>query len=113
MICMNALFFCDWWGPKELEKMHIFISNESINFNDQKELDNTQLLDDPSYLMIASYSMIASYLMIPSYLMIKGMWDFLGKLPADLPKIVVEHLFYHSLRCFLSDPGPIIVYSCQ
>ena len=87
--------------------MHIFISNESIDFNDQKEFDNTQLLDDPSYLMIASYSMIAIYLMIPSYLMIKG------KLPADLPKSVVEHLFYHSLRCFLSDPGPIIVYPCQ
>ena len=48
----------------------MIISNESMDFNGPKELDDPQLFDDPSYSMILSYSMIPSYSMIFSYLMI-------------------------------------------
>ena len=42
----------------------MIISNESMDFNDPKELDDLQLFDYPGYTMIPSYSMIPSYLMI-------------------------------------------------
>ena len=52
-----------WWNL-------MIISNERMDFNGPKELEDRQLFDDPSYLMIPSYTMIPSYSMIPSYLMI-------------------------------------------
>ena len=39
----------------------MIISNESMDFNNPKELDDPQLFDDTSYFMIPSYLMIPSY----------------------------------------------------
>ena len=36
----------------------MIISNESMDFNDRKELDDPQLFEDPSNLMFPSYSVI-------------------------------------------------------
>ena len=63
--------------------------------------------------VVFSWEALIADLMVPMMIKIqwpfKCMWDFLGKLPADLPKIAVEDLFYHSLRCFFHCSSPFSV----
>ena len=44
-------------GLVGLVEFQMIITNESMDFNDPKELDDSQLFDDHSYAMIPSYSM--------------------------------------------------------
>ena len=41
-------------GLVGLVEFQMIITNESMDFNDPKELDDHQLFDDPSYLMIVT-----------------------------------------------------------